>query len=72
MKKSNLYISIAVIVLCAAFIYIGGFVLTGEGEKVISGICLGIGAGIFGGVGLPLLLNSLISLQEQYIHGRIL
>ena len=60
MKKNRLCISILIIVFCAVLICIGGFVLTEESEKVLSGICIGIGAGIFGGVGLPMLLSSLM------------
>ena len=60
MKKSRFCISIVIIIFCVALICVGVFVLTEESEKLMSGVCLGVGSGVFGGIGLPLLLHSVI------------
>ena len=45
-KKTILYITLLIIGVVLA--YIGGFVITGLELKSISGVCIGIGSGLFG------------------------
>ncbi|MDF2673416.1 MAG: hypothetical protein K0R09_1681 [Clostridiales bacterium] len=48
MKNKKIITYILLLIVGAALVYIGGFVITGLKLKSISGVCIGIGAGLFG------------------------
>lgn len=47
MKKSKIWLYLLMAVIGALLFYIGGFVLIEEKLKMISGLCIGLGAAVF-------------------------
>ncbi len=60
MKKSKIFMNLVVVIFCAILVYFGTFILTGEHNKLMSGICLGVGAGLFGGIALPMFITNIM------------
>lgn len=47
MKKSKIWLYLLMAIIGTVSLYAGGFVLTGEKVKMISGLCIGLGAAVF-------------------------
>ena len=47
MKKSKIWLYLFLTIVGAVSFYVGGFVLTEEKLKMISGLCIGLGAAVF-------------------------
>lgn len=65
MKKNRIWLYILLTVMGASSIYIGGFVLVEENLKMISGLCIGIGAAVFS-ISIGNLIGALILSKTQY------
>ncbi|QQZ59443.1 hypothetical protein JI735_22690 [Paenibacillus sonchi] len=62
MRKGGLWLYAGLAVIGAVALYIGGFVLSGEG--MISGLCIGLGAAVFC-LGMGNFISSLLASKPE-------
>jgi len=70
MKKNKIWLYVLLSALGAISVYIGGFVLVEENLKMLSGLCIGLGAAVFC-LGIGNFMGALIiskTENEEFLH----
>lgn len=66
MKSKGVRQYVILLIVGIVFFMVGGFVLKTEGMKALSGICIGVGAGLFGMSTAQIICYKIIQTHPEY------